>query len=112
MSVARDGPLWRSVAGQQRKLVAAQKLANGLDRQTGKRRATTNALLNVKRIRKSRNLAPSLSITGAEMADVAPPASERRDKSADSPAKYAGNEDGEKSDDEHRGKIRWSGSNV
>ena len=46
------------------------------------------------------------------MADVAPPASERRDKSADSPAKYAGNEDGEKSDDEHRGEIRWSGSIV
>ena len=41
---------------------------------------------------------------------MAPPASERRDKSADSPAKYAGNEDGEKSDDEHRGEIRWSGT--
>ena len=41
---------------------------------------------------------------------MAPPASERRDKSADSPAKYAGNEDGEKSDDEHRGKISWSGT--
>ena len=51
MSVARDGPLWRSVAVEQRKLVAAQKLANGLDRQTPKRRATANALLNVKRIK-------------------------------------------------------------
>ena len=39
------------------------------------------------------------------MADVALSGVERRDKSTESPAKYAGNEDGEKSDDEHRGEI-------
>ena len=39
------------------------------------------------------------------MADVAPPGVERRDKSTESPAKYAGNEDGERSDEDHRGKI-------
>ena len=39
------------------------------------------------------------------MADVAPAGVERRDKSTESPAKYAGNEDGEKSDEDHRGKM-------
>ena len=65
-----------------------------------------------KRTKKSRNLAPSQAITEAAMADVAPAGVERRDKSTESPAKYAGNEDGEKSDEEHRGKSRWSGTRT
>ena len=41
------------------------------------------------------------------MADVAPPGlDDRRNASTESPAKYAGNEDGERSDDDHRGKIQ------
>ena len=92
-----------------------QKQAAGADRQrqTGKhpneQRRGDNAhgeSLDVK-TQKSRNLAPYRSSTEAEMADVALSGVERRDKSTESPAKYAGNEDGEKSD-EDRGKRRSS----
>ena len=71
---------------------------------TKRRRRTRTKSLNVKRPKNSRNLAPTQSITEAAMADVAPPGVERRDKSTESPAKYAGNEDGERSDEDHRGK--------
>ena len=47
------------------------------------------------------------SITEVTMADVAPPGlDDRRNASTESPAKYAGNEDGERSDDDHRGKVQ------
>lgn len=83
------------------------------NRQTPKRRVEATRprstkdtkSLNVKRPKIPRNLSLQSSITEAKMADVAPPGVERRDKSTESPAKYAGNEDGERSDDDHRGKI-------
>ena len=40
------------------------------------------------------------------MGDVAPADLDRRNTSTESPAKYAGNEDGERSDDDHRGNLQ------
>ena len=97
-----------SVALQNRAAGADEQTAEVPNRQTGNQNAeatTHTKSLNVKRPKNSRNLAPTQSITEAAMADVAPPGVERRDKSTESPAKYAGNEDGERSDEDHRGKL-------
>ena len=95
-----------SVALQNRAAGADEQTAEVPNRQTPKRRGdNAHEVSQRKRTKKSRNLAPSQAITEAAMADVAPAGVERRDKSTESPAKYAGNEDGEKSDEDHRGKM-------